>query len=184
MLRVHQDLPDLAPRMIWGPRDGPTAHSVPMRPAYAFVVVHREHRSPAHWLVFQEKNQHPETGAAWKPHSFVVATVSPFYAPISQRISQPWVGRDCAPITTAAPSFRFHQAKATALIPRRRQYATWDRPQRSHRSNCRRQCRARSVIVHLRPHCPEPQITKQEGIHTAVTLNRDHACLPGAYDRE
>jgi hypothetical protein len=55
-------------------------------------------------------------------------------------------------------SFRFHQANVTDFSLCRRQYAACERPLLSHRSKCRRQYRARSVIVHLRPYSRDPEI--------------------------
>ena len=86
----------------------PTRHlsSVPfislpeMTRKYASVVVHREHPSPPDWLAFEERNQHPEAGGGLQTAPSAVATVGPFYAPISQGISQPCMGPDCAPITS------------------------------------------------------------------------------------
>ncbi len=95
MMSLIRDLP---PRMMQVSSGRPTTHPIPTCPAYTSVVVHREHPLPPDGPVFEEKNQYPEIGAAWKPPPFVVATLGPFSAPISRGISQPWADPDCAPI--------------------------------------------------------------------------------------
>ena len=71
-----------------------------MGAAYASVVVHREQPLSPDWLVFEEKNQHPETGRLGNcPHPWLLLW-GHFYAPIAQRISQPWAGPECALIAT------------------------------------------------------------------------------------